>query len=138
MIPLYSVGMPALSRLSSYEERYRRAFGEMLEKLAMITLPAAATIVVTADWTTDVLFGPRWSEAAPLVACFAMMAAYQPSLDATGLLYMTQRRSAELLCASLIDAALSIVAAVMFCALPRSRQALIGFKRAGKLLWGST
>src|SRR5260221_1176386 len=75
VIPLYTVGVPSLSRLVTDQQRYRHAFGQMLEKLAMITVPAAALIAVTADWTTAVLFGPQWSSAAPLVACFAIVAA---------------------------------------------------------------
>jgi hypothetical protein len=88
----------------------------MLEKLAMITVPAAALIAVTADWTTAVLFGPQWSSAAPVVACFAIVAAYQPSIHVMGLLYMTQMRAAELVRASMLDAAISIV--TVLCSLP--------------------
>jgi len=108
VMPLYSVGMPTLSRLTADQERYRRAFCEILEKLAMMTVPAAAAIVATADWTTDVLFGPQWSAAAPLVACFALVAAYQPSIYVTGLLYMTQMRPRELVRTSIVDASISI------------------------------
>jgi len=110
MLPLYSIGMPTLSRLTTDEQRYRRAFGEILEKLAMVTMPAAAGIMATAYWTTEILFGPRWIAAAPLVAWFALVAAYQPSLDACALLYMTQMRPRELLRAGMIDAALRILA----------------------------
>jgi len=109
VIPLYSVGMPALSRLTADHERYRRVFGEILEKLAMMTVPAAAAIAATADWTTDILFGPQWSAAAPLVACFAAVAAYQPSMYVAGLLYMTQNRARELVRTSVIDAAISVM-----------------------------
>lgn len=116
MLPLYSIGMPTLSRLTVDEQRYRRAFGEILEKLAMVTMPAAAGIMATAYWTTEILFGHRWIAAAPLVAWFALVAAYQPSLDACALLYMTQMRARELLRAGMIDAALRILA--IACALP--------------------
>lgn len=108
--PLYSVGMPALSRLSDHQERYRYAFREMLEKLAMVTMPGAALVALTADWTTAVLFGPQWSAAAPLMACFSVIAAYQPMILALGLLYLTQDRPGDMLRATIIDALVSIAA----------------------------
>jgi PST family polysaccharide transporter len=109
-MPLYAVGMPALSRLTDHQERYRHAFCEMLEKLAMITMPGAALVALTSDWTTAILFGPQWAAAAPLVACFAVLALYQPSILALGLLYMSQDRPADMLRATIIDALVSIVA----------------------------
>jgi polysaccharide transporter, PST family len=109
-IPFYSVGMPALSRLADQAARYRRAYAEMLEKLAMITMPGAALIAITADWTTSVLFGPQWAGAAPVVACFAVVALYQPSVLAVNLLFMTQNRAGEMLRANIMDASLSLAA----------------------------
>jgi polysaccharide transporter, PST family len=122
LVPLYSIGMPALSRLTVDEDRYRRAFGEILEKLAMVTMPAAAVVVATADWTTEMLFGPKWAAAAPLVGWFALIIGYQPSVDTCPLLYMTQMRSGELLRASAIDAVLRIAA--VGCTLPYGANAV--------------
>lgn len=110
MLPLYSIGFPALSRLSDDDERYRRGFRQILEKLAMLTMPGAALIAVTADWTTAVVFGPKWAAAAPLVAWFALIAAFQPSLDTSGLLFLTHVRGREFMRAGLIDAALRVAA----------------------------
>ena len=110
MLPLYSIGFPALSRLSADDERYLRGFREILEKLSMVTMPGAATIALTADWTTAVVFGPKWSAAAPLVAWFALIAAFQPSLDTSGLLFLTHVRGREFLRFGFIDAGLRVVA----------------------------
>lgn len=109
-IPLWSVAMPALSRLAAQKERYRLAFGEMMEKLAMVTMPGAAFIAATADWVVDILFGPRWHAATPLVALFAIAIAYQPMVQGASLLYLTQNRPRALLHWSLIDMVLYIVA----------------------------
>lgn len=114
--PFYSIGMPMLSRLAEQQDRYRRAFHEMMEKLAMITLPTASLLVVTADWVTEVIFGSQWSAAAPLVACFGLAMAYQPSIIIISLLYMTQNRPGDLLRATLIDCALCILS--IFAGLP--------------------
>src|SRR6266542_1676533 len=48
--PIDGVAVTALSRLADTEERYRQAYLRMLEKLAMITMPAMALMIATSDW----------------------------------------------------------------------------------------
>lgn len=109
-IPFYSVGMPMLSRLTHDETRYRRAYGELLEKLVMVTMPTAAIVAVTADWITAVLFGPRWAAAAPVVAWFGLAVAYYPAILAVTLLYLSQNRPGEVLRATTVDVSLALAA----------------------------
>jgi hypothetical protein len=108
--PVYAAGMPALSRLVDRPERYRSMFRQIMQKLALLTMPVFAITAVLADWLVLILFGPAWVQAIPLVALFSISAAYLPVLMAASLLYMTQGRSGEMLRASLIDAAVCIVA----------------------------
>lgn len=107
--PVYAVGMPALSRLIDQPERYRSMFRQIMQKLALLTMPVFAMAAVLADWLVRILFGPSWTQAVPLVALFSVSAAYLPALLAASLLYMTQGRMSELLRATLIDAAIAIV-----------------------------
>ena len=109
-VPLYGVGMPTLSRIVHQEERYRRAFNELFENLAMVLLPGAALLAVTADWIVHILFGPRWAPATPLVAWFAAAAVFLPLVQMAGLLYLSQNRPREMVRAGLIDLALCVVA----------------------------
>ena len=106
--PVYAAGMPALSRLIDRPERYRSMFRQIMQKLALLTMPVFAMAAVLADWLVQILFGPTWAQATPLVALFSVSAAYLPVLLAAGLLYMTQGRMRELLRATLIDAALCV------------------------------
>ena len=108
--PVYAAGMPALSRLIDRPERYRSMFRQILQKLALLTMPIFAIAAVMADWLVPILFGPAWGQAIPLVAWFSVLAAYLPVLMAASLLYMTQGRPGEMLRASLIDATFCIVA----------------------------
>jgi polysaccharide transporter, PST family len=110
--PLYAVALPALSRLADDPPRYRRAYLAMLEKVAMLTMPAGALVAVAADWVVGLLYGPNWSAAAPLVACFGIIAAYQPVAMAAALIYLTHDRPAELLRNTLLDASIGIAAAL--------------------------
>lgn len=108
--PVYAAGMPALSRLADRSAHYRSMFRQIMQKLALLTMPVFAIAAVLADWLVRILFGPAWEQAIPLVALFSVSAAYLPVLLAASLLYMTQGRPGEMLRASLIDAALSLVA----------------------------
>lgn len=106
--PLYGIAMPALSRLADQPERYRSAFREIFEKLAMLTMPAGALLAVTADWVVELLFGNGWRAAVPIIAAFAIAAAWLPSLYALNLLYLSQNRPRELLRASMVDSVLCV------------------------------
>jgi PST family polysaccharide transporter len=108
--PVYAAGMPALSRLIDRPERYRSMFRQIMQKLALLTMPPFALVVVLADWVVRILFGPAWIEATPLVALFSVTAACLPAILAVSLLYMTYGRTTELLRATLIDGALCVAA----------------------------
>jgi PST family polysaccharide transporter len=108
--PVYAAGMPALSRLIDQPERYRSMFRQIMQKLALLTVPVFALAAVLADWVVYILFGPAWSAATPLVALFSVTAAYLPILLTGGLLFMTQGRTGEMVRASLIDGTLTITA----------------------------
>ncbi|HLI11588.1 MAG TPA: lipopolysaccharide biosynthesis protein [Alphaproteobacteria bacterium] len=108
-VPLYSVAMPALSRLAEDSGRYRRAYLEMVEKLAMVIMPLAAILAVTSDWVVALLFGAKWAAAAPLVACFGAAAIYQPIVLAVCLNYLPLNRPRELLRATFTDAGITIL-----------------------------
>ncbi|MBS0540490.1 MAG: lipopolysaccharide biosynthesis protein [Proteobacteria bacterium] len=110
--PVYAAAMPALSRLNDDPVRYRQVFGQVMQKLALLTMPAFALAAVTADWLVAILFGPSWKEATPLVALFSVSALYLPTLLAAGLLYMSQARTGEMLRATLIDTGLCVASIV--------------------------
>jgi len=110
--PVYAAAMPALSRLNDDPARYRAVFGQVMQKLALLTMPAFALAAVTADWVVQILLGPSWEKAIPLVALFSVSAMYLPVLLAVGLLYMSQARTGEMLRATLIDAGFCVAAIV--------------------------
>jgi len=107
--PVYAAAMPALSRLIEQPDRYRSLFGQVMQKIALLTMPAFALSAVTSDWVVAILFGPSWTQAVPLVALFSVAATTLPVAQSAGLLYMTQARTTEMLRASLIDAAITVV-----------------------------
>jgi polysaccharide transporter, PST family len=111
--PIYSVGLPMLSRLRSEPERYRRAYLDLAEKLAMASMPAAALVLACADWIVAVLLGPQWHDAAPILRWLALAAVPLPVSYATGLLFVSQERGRDLLTVGTIGATLSATAIVI-------------------------
>jgi PST family polysaccharide transporter len=108
-VPLYSVGMPTLSRLHDDPERYRRAYLSLSEKLAMLTVPAAALMVVTSDWIVVLLLGAQWRDSGPIVGWLGLAAALLPVAVITGLLFLTQDRATELFKVAALGSAVSLV-----------------------------
>jgi PST family polysaccharide transporter len=111
--PVYAVGMPALSRLAAHPDSYRRAFRQLLQKLALLTMPPFAVVCVMADWVVQILFGSAWAQAVPLVQWFSISATYLPAVMAVALLYTTQDRTGEMLRATLIDSALCVASILL-------------------------
>ncbi len=108
--PVYAVGMPALSRLADQQQRYRHLVRQMVQKLAMLTMPAFALVAATADWIVQLVFGPQWQAAAPIAMLFGVSATCLPVVLALGLLYQSQGRTREMLRATFIDSGISIAA----------------------------
>ena len=95
--PVTSVAVPALSRLNGEPERYRLAYLRLLEKVAMVTMPLMAFLVVTADWVVRFVLGPQWDEAAPIFSILGVAGVVQPAAGTAGWLFLTQGRSREML-----------------------------------------
>ncbi|MCE9650962.1 MAG: lipopolysaccharide biosynthesis protein [Parvibaculum sp.] len=115
--PLFSVAMPALSRLAGEPERYRRTYLGMVEKLSMVTMPCAALLVAAPDLVVRLLFGPQWVAATPIVGWLGLAALYQPVSYTCSWLFMTQNRTSEMFRWGLISSgllAVSIVAGLPF------------------------
>jgi O-antigen/teichoic acid export membrane protein len=110
--PLTNVAVPTLSRLNGEPERYRRAYLRILEKVAVVTMPGIALLVVTADWVVLIVLGPQWVEAGRIFALLGVAAMLQPVANTMGWLFITQGRTREMLRWAPIGSGL-IVAAIV-------------------------
>lgn len=110
--PLFAVALPALSRLAGSRERYRRGYLKALEAICMVTMPAAALLIVTPDWVLELLFGPVWADAAPIVMWLGVAALYQPASNTAGWLLITQDRIRDRVRWSVIRSVLRFLAIV--------------------------
>jgi PST family polysaccharide transporter len=107
--PLSRVAIPALTRLRDDAERYRRVYLRMVSVLSALASPLLAFTIVTADWIVELLLGPGWNEAAPILSWLAVAALPQPLGNATGWLFLTQDRSAEFLRWGIASSSLAVL-----------------------------
>lgn len=110
--PVAAVAMPALARLHDQPERYRAAYLRLLEKVALLTMPAAALMVATSDWIVRVVLGPGWEGAAAIFTWLGIAAAFQPLSNTTGWLFVSQARTGEMFRWGIIGGSTAVVAIV--------------------------
>ena len=111
--PLTGVFVAALSRLTQDPVRYRRAYLGVLEKIALVTAPAAALAIGTADWIVDLLLGSAWREATPILAALGVSALLKPVGHTTGWLLISQDRTQTLVRWGVFDAATRSLAVLL-------------------------
>jgi PST family polysaccharide transporter len=95
--PLWSIAVPALSRLSDSPERYRAAYLKILEKIAMITMPGVVFMCATSDWLVLLLLGSQWTQTAHIFRLLGVAAVMQPVTSSALWLFSTQGRTREML-----------------------------------------
>lgn len=110
--PFNSVVIPALSRLADEPQSYRQAYRRILEKVAMLTLPAVAVLIAASDWIVLLLLGPQWTASARLLTFLAIGTAFQPIISSVNWLFITQGRTRELFQWALIGSPLSVLSIV--------------------------
>jgi PST family polysaccharide transporter len=95
--PIGAVAIPALSRLNTSPEKYRAAYIRMVEKLALITMPLTAYLMIVSDWVVLLLLGPNWQGVSPIFSILALAGLIQPICSTAGWLFISQGRTAEIL-----------------------------------------
>jgi O-antigen/teichoic acid export membrane protein len=111
-IPMNAVLVPALSRVQTEPERYRRTFLRVYDALALISFLFAALLLALARPLTLVVLGPKWEQAAPIFAGFAIAAFCIPVGGASVWLFQTQGRGRDQLYSSLMGSGITIASFV--------------------------
>jgi PST family polysaccharide transporter len=111
--PISSVFVPTLARLQGEAARYRRAFLQGYEAIAMIAFLCTGVIFALARPLTIVLLGHKWERAADIFACFTIVAIIRPLAMAAFWLLTSQGRGRNLLVANSILSAISIASFIV-------------------------
>jgi O-antigen/teichoic acid export membrane protein len=110
--PISSVAIPTLSRLTDDDVAYRRGYLRMLEKVALLTMPGVALMIVTSDWVIAIVLGSKWREVGPLLTILGIAGLIQPLSNTTGWLLITQARTSEMFRLSLMAGPITIASIV--------------------------
>ncbi|PYN89700.1 MAG: lipopolysaccharide biosynthesis protein [Candidatus Rokuibacteriota bacterium] len=111
--PITTVAVPALSRLADSPERYRHAYLRIIEKIAMVTMPLMAFLIMTSDWVVEVVLGPRWQGVSPIFALLGFVGILQPIASTTGWLFVTQGRTFDMFRWGLIGCTLTVASIIV-------------------------
>ncbi len=110
--PISSVAIPSLSRLADTDTAYRRAYLRMLEKVALLTMPAVALMIVTSDWIVAIVLGPQWRQVGILLIILGIAGLIQPISNTTGWLFITQGRTKEMFRLSMVSGPITIASII--------------------------
>jgi O-antigen/teichoic acid export membrane protein len=94
-IPINAVLVPALSRVQTQPERYRRTFLRVYEAMALVSFLSTGFLLTLARPLTLVVLGPKWEQAVPIFAGFAIAALWIPLTGASTWLFQTQGRGKD-------------------------------------------
>jgi O-antigen/teichoic acid export membrane protein len=103
--PIYSVTVPALSRLQSEPERYRAAFLWVFEALAVGGFVFSGLFLPLAVPLVRVILGEAWTPVAPIFAALSTVALSLPPSTAVSWLCASQGRGKDLLVTAVLEAA---------------------------------
>ena len=111
-IPINAVLVPALSRLQTQPDRYRRTFLRVYEAIALISFLSTGLLLALARPLTLVVLGPRWEQAAPIFAGFSIAALCIPLGGASTWLFQTQGRGKDWLFFTLLGSCITVASFV--------------------------
>ena len=90
-------------------DRYRRAYMRVLEKLTILTMPLAAFMIATSDWSVRLVLGPQWAFTAEIFTILGFAAFLLPVLNSTGWLFITQNRTRDMLRWGFFDVSMKVI-----------------------------
>lgn len=93
--PLGKVMVPALSRMTSEPDRYRRAYLRVAPLLLFIALPGVAVAIAMANLLIPLALGQQWQDSAMIFQALGFAGLLQPLNSPAGWLFVSQGRSMD-------------------------------------------
>ena len=95
IIPINAVLVPALSRIQSEHDRYRRTFLQVFEAVALVSFLLTGLFLALSYPVTLAVLGPKWEGAVVIFAGFTMAALAYPLFAASAWLFASQGRGKD-------------------------------------------
>ena len=112
-VPLMTLMIPALSRLNNQPVKYREAYFRAVSVLQVLSCPLMAFVAVMAPQIVQVVFGPGYEHAGPILRWLAIAGFIQPLANSLGWLYISQGRGRELMRWGLLGCSLTVLSFVV-------------------------
>lgn len=140
--PVARVAVALLSRLRDSGPGYARAYARMLQGLLLATAPGFVCTAMVSETLVPALFGPAWSDAAPVVAWLAVAAAFAPFGMSASWLFVSQGRVRAQMAYGAAKAAVTVSALLVglpwgVVGIARSYAAFAVLSQ-GCMVWGAT
>ncbi len=111
--PFNSAVYPAMSRLQTEPQRWRRLFLSSVAIITCLTAPLTGLLVLLADVIIPLLFGDQWGPSINIFRVLSISMMVHPVYTAAGLLSFTLGRSRHMLYASFASTAVYTIAFVI-------------------------
>lgn len=111
--PIGSVAFPSLSRLTTDSRRYNRTFFRLAEKILLVVLPVTMLIVLTAPQIVEILLGPKWVEAGPVLRILSVLIVTEALSGILNWLFFSQGRGGDLLRFGIVAAVVRVAAIIL-------------------------
>lgn len=106
--PIYSVAMPALSRLQKEPEQFRDYYLKCVSLLAFLSMPVVVFMYVCSEQIIILICGPNWVGASEIFRILAVAAFIQPVSGTSGMVLVSTGQSR-------IYFKLGVFSALVFC-----------------------
>jgi O-antigen/teichoic acid export membrane protein len=108
VVPINAVLVPALSRIQSQHDRYRRTFLQVFEAIALISFLFTGLFLALSYPVTLAVLGPKWEGAIVIFAGFTMAVLAYPLFAASGWLFASQGRGKDWVLTSAIMSSVTV------------------------------
>ena len=108
MVPINAVLVPALSRMQSEPDRYRRTFLQVFEAIALTGFLFTGLLLALSYPVTLAVLGPKWEGAVVIFAGFTMAALAYPPTSASSWLFASQGRGKDWVLTSAIISSVTL------------------------------
>ena len=107
--PIRGVAISTLSRLQDDPERYKRFYLNLVDVVNSVAIPLAVLCAVAGDLVINALLGPGWEASVPIIRWLSICALFQPIINSTSWLYISQSRGRDLRNVGILSAVFIVI-----------------------------
>ncbi|MEO0902713.1 MAG: oligosaccharide flippase family protein, partial [Bacteroidota bacterium] len=108
-VPVSTIAIPSLSRIVQEEERYKKAYLEMVEKIAILMMPVVVFMIIDSKWLIQILLGSQWVDARSIFAWLGFAALIQPITNTAGWIFITRGQTRQMFYWGVFSSLLTII-----------------------------